>query len=42
LSCIERKEHESDYWAEFLKALHRVAPNMIVNIEREDTSLGVY
>lgn len=35
------KGHDSDYWAEFLKALHRVDPNMIVNIEHEDTSLGV-
>lgn len=35
------KEHDSDYWAEFLKALHRADPNMIVNIEHEDTSLGV-
>ncbi|MDA8992861.1 sugar phosphate isomerase/epimerase [Aquiluna sp.] len=34
------KGHDSDYWAEFLKALHRVDPNMMINIEHEDTSMG--
>lgn len=34
------KGHDSDYWCEFLKALHNVDPNMIVNIEHEDTSMG--
>ena len=34
------KGHDADYWAQFLLALHRVDPNMIVNIEHEDTSLG--
>lgn len=35
------KGHPVDYWAAFLTALHNVDPNMIVNIEHEDTSLGV-
>jgi len=34
------KGHDSDYWAGFLKALHDVDSNMIVNIEHEDTSMG--
>jgi sugar phosphate isomerase/epimerase len=34
------KGHDTSYWAEFLSALNRVDPNMIVNIEHEDTSLG--
>ena len=34
------KGHDSDYWALFLSALNRVDPNMMVNIEHEDTSLG--
>ncbi len=34
------KGHDAAYWAEFLAALHRVDPHMIVNIEHEDTSLG--
>lgn len=34
------KGHNSAYWAEFLTALYEVDPNMIVNIEHEDTSLG--
>lgn len=34
------KGHDAGYWAEFLKALHDVDPNMIVNIEHEDTSMG--
>jgi sugar phosphate isomerase/epimerase len=34
------KGHDSDYWAAFLTALHSVDPNMIVNIEHEDTSFG--
>lgn len=32
--------HDVNYWAEFIKALHEVDPNMILNIEHEDTSLG--
>jgi sugar phosphate isomerase/epimerase len=36
------KGHDSNYWAEFLKALNRVDPNMMVNIEHEDRSLGVF
>jgi sugar phosphate isomerase/epimerase len=35
------KGHDADYWAEFLTALNRVDPHMMVNIEHEDTSLGV-
>lgn len=34
------KGHDSDYWAQFLLALNRVAPDMMVNIEHEDTSFG--
>lgn len=34
------KGHPAEYWAEFLKACHEVDPNMWVNIEHEDTSLG--
>ncbi|MFM8858470.1 MAG: sugar phosphate isomerase/epimerase family protein [Actinomycetota bacterium] len=34
------KGHGADYWAQFLLALNRVDPNMIVNIEHEDTALG--
>ena len=34
------KGHDSDYWALFLSALNRIDPNMMVNIEHEDTSLG--
>ncbi|WP_442543423.1 sugar phosphate isomerase/epimerase family protein [Arthrobacter sp. KN11-1C] len=32
--------HGTAYWTEFLRALHEVDPNMLVNIEHEDTSLG--
>ncbi len=32
--------HDTAYWAEFIKALHEVDPNMILNIEHEDVSLG--
>lgn len=32
--------HDVDYWAEFIKALYEVDPNMMLNIEHEDTSLG--
>ncbi|MCW2835286.1 MAG: Xylose isomerase domain protein barrel [Nocardioides sp.] len=34
------KGHDADYWGRFLAALHRVDPDMIVNIEHEDTSFG--
>jgi sugar phosphate isomerase/epimerase len=34
------KGHEVSYWAEFLKAIDEVDPNMWVNIEHEDTSMG--
>jgi sugar phosphate isomerase/epimerase len=34
------KGHDSNHWAEFLTALNDVDPNMIVNIEHEDTSMG--
>lgn len=34
------KGHLADYWADFLLACHDVDPNMWVNIEHEDTSLG--
>ncbi|NHI16284.1 sugar phosphate isomerase/epimerase family protein [Microbacterium excoecariae] len=32
--------HGVEYWTEFLRALHEVDPDMWVNIEHEDTSLG--
>ncbi|GAA2042729.1 sugar phosphate isomerase/epimerase [Agromyces tropicus] len=34
------KGHDVDYWTEFLTALHEVDPDMLVNIEHEDVSLG--
>lgn len=34
------KGHDAAYWADFLKAVHDVDPNMWVNIEHEDVSLG--
>ncbi|MEN9715209.1 MAG: hypothetical protein RJA35_676 [Actinomycetota bacterium] len=34
------KGHDASYWAEFLKAIEEVDPNMWVNIEHEDTSMG--
>lgn len=32
--------HDTEFWTEFLRALHEVDPEMWVNIEHEDTSLG--
>jgi sugar phosphate isomerase/epimerase len=32
--------HDTAFWAEFLRALHEVDPDMAVNIEHEDVSLG--
>ncbi|NAZ75003.1 TIM barrel protein [Kineococcus sp. T13] len=32
--------HDTAFWTEFLRALHEVDPDMIVNIEHEDVSLG--
>jgi sugar phosphate isomerase/epimerase len=32
--------HDVAYWTEFLRALHEVDPDMLVNIEHEDVSLG--
>lgn len=32
--------HDVAFWTEFLRALHEVDPEMAVNIEHEDTSLG--
>ena len=34
------KGHDVAYWTEFLRALHEVDPDMLVNIEHEDTELG--
>ena len=34
------KGHDEAYWAEFIKALTEVDPDMWLNIEHEDTSLG--
>ncbi|MHC6593942.1 sugar phosphate isomerase/epimerase family protein [Arthrobacter sp. C152] len=32
--------HDTAYWTEFLRALYEVDPEMLVNIEHEDVSLG--
>ncbi|WP_255770416.1 sugar phosphate isomerase/epimerase family protein [Pseudarthrobacter sulfonivorans] len=32
--------HDTAFWTEFLRALYEVDPEMLVNIEHEDTSLG--
>lgn len=32
--------HDVAFWTEFLRALYEVDPNMLVNIEHEDVSLG--
>ncbi|TXK16169.1 sugar phosphate isomerase/epimerase family protein [Microbacterium wangchenii] len=32
--------HDVAYWTEFLRALHEIDPDMFVNIEHEDVSLG--
>lgn len=32
--------HDTAFWTEFLRALHEVDPDMLVNVEHEDTSLG--
>ncbi|WP_104126545.1 sugar phosphate isomerase/epimerase [Cryobacterium sp. Y57] len=34
------KGHDTAFWTEFLRALHEVDPDMAVNIEHEDVSLG--
>ncbi|WP_182046965.1 sugar phosphate isomerase/epimerase family protein [Curtobacterium sp. ME26] len=34
------KGHPTEYWTAFLQALHEVDPEMLVNIEHEDTELG--
>jgi sugar phosphate isomerase/epimerase len=34
------KGHDVAYWTEFLRALREVDPDMLVNIEHEDVSLG--
>ncbi|GAA1466629.1 sugar phosphate isomerase/epimerase family protein [Microbacterium thalassium] len=34
------KGHDVEYWTEFLRALHEVDPEMMVNIEHEDVELG--
>jgi sugar phosphate isomerase/epimerase len=34
------KGHDTAYWTEFLRALHEVDPDMLVNIEHEDVELG--
>lgn len=34
------KGHDVAFWTEFLRALHDIDPEMHVNIEHEDTSLG--
>lgn len=32
--------HGTDYWAEFLRAVSEVGPDMCVNIEHEDADYG--
>ena len=34
------KGHDAAFWTEFLRALHEVDPDMLVNIEHEDAALG--
>jgi sugar phosphate isomerase/epimerase len=34
------KGHDTGFWIEFLRALHDVDPEMLVNIEHEDVELG--
>jgi sugar phosphate isomerase/epimerase len=34
------KGHDTAFWTEFLRALYDVDPDMLVNIEHEDTELG--
>jgi sugar phosphate isomerase/epimerase len=34
------KGHDVEFWTEFLRALQEVDPDMLVNIEHEDTELG--
>lgn len=34
------KGHDTEFWTEFLRALQEVDPEMFVNIEHEDVSLG--
>jgi sugar phosphate isomerase/epimerase len=34
------KGHDVGFWTDFLRALHEVDPDMLVNIEHEDTALG--
>ncbi len=34
------KGHDADYWSRWLEALREVDPDMLVNIEHEDTELG--
>ncbi len=34
------KGHDTTFWTEFLRALHEVDPDMLVNIEHEDVELG--
>ncbi|KUM30911.1 sugar phosphate isomerase [Arthrobacter sp. EpRS66] len=34
------KGHDTAFWTEFLRALHEADPDMLVNIEHEDTELG--
>lgn len=34
------KGHPTEYWADFLRALNEVDPNMWINIEHEDEELG--
>ncbi|PRY16598.1 sugar phosphate isomerase/epimerase family protein [Kineococcus rhizosphaerae] len=34
------KGHDTAFWAEFLRALHEVDPEMVCNIEHEDVELG--
>lgn len=38
--CALGNGHDTAFWAEFLKALYEVDPDMIVDIEHEDVAYG--
>ena len=38
--CASSSRSDADYWAEFLRAIAQVNPEMNVNIEHEDAEYG--
>ena len=40
VGCARLPVADIAYWTEFLRALYEVDPDMLVNIEHEDTELG--